>query len=165
MGFKMKKFTSIAFLVLLFSVAAFAQKSKYVGYKHKGVVFGATLSNGVKSISGGLTSNEKFGISRYTKGKKYMLWLEEIVGRDASGVPTWIVRNVLTFDNVKKNQEFHFSYSSPCTLNKKEDVDLVVKTEFLPKTKTYKVLEAWKVNTKTLKFDEIKTRNVQCKAS
>lgn len=124
---------------------------------------GETLSNGVKSISGGLTSNEKFGISRYTKGKKYMLWLEEIVSRGDDGIPTWIVRNVLTFDNLKKNQEFHFSYNSPCTLDKKENTDLVVKTEFQPKTKTYKVLEAWKANTKTLKFDEIKTRNVQCK--
>ena len=161
----MKKITSIAIFVLLFATVASAQKSKYIGYKHKGAVMGETLSNGVKSISGGLTSNEKLGISRYTKGKKYMLWLEEIVGRDANGVPTWIVRNVLTFDNLRKNQEFHFSYNSPCTLNKKENIDLIVKTEFLPKTKTYKVLEAWKANTKTLKFDEIKTRNVRCKVS
>lgn len=161
----MKKITSIAIFVLLFAIAASAQRSKYIGYKHKGAVMGETLSNGVKSISGGLTSNEKFGISRYTKGKKYMLWLEEIVGRDANGIPIWIVRRVLTFENLKKNQEFHFSYNSPCTLNKKDNTDLVVKTEFLPKTKTYKVLEAWKANTKTLKFDEIKTRNVQCKAS
>jgi len=161
----MKKITSIAFLVLLFSVASQAQKSKYVGYKHKGVVFGETLSNGVKSVSGGLTSNEKLGISRYTKGKKYMLWLEEIVSRDDAGVPTWKVRNVLTFDNMKKNQEFHFSYNSPCTLDKKDNNDLIVKTEFLPKTKTYKVLEAWKANTKTLKFEAIDTKKIQCKAS
>lgn len=159
----MKKFTSIALLLLVFSVIAPAQKSKYVGYKHKGVVFGETLSNGVKSISGGLTSNEKLGISRYAKGKKYMLWLEEIVGRDAKGVPTWVVRNVLTFDNMKKNQEFHFSYNSPCTLNRKENTDLIVKTEFQPKTKTYKVLEAWKANTKTLKFESIDKKRVQCK--
>ena len=137
----MKKITSIAFLVLLFSVAAFAQKSKYVGYKHKGVTLGETLSNGVKSISGGLTSNNKLGVSRYTKGKKYMLWLEEVVSRDANGIPTWVVRNVLTFDNLKKNQEFQFSYNSPCKLNGKDDVDLIVKTEFVPKTKTYKILE------------------------
>lgn len=161
----MKKFITIALLFLVFSVAASAQRSKYVGYKHKGAIMGETLSNGVKSVSGGLTSNEKLGISRYTKGKKYMLWLEEIVGRDANGVPTWIVRNVLTFDNLKKNQEFHFSYNSLCTLNKKDNTDLIVKTEFQPKTKTYKVLEAWKANTKTLKFEEIDTKKVQCKAS
>ena len=98
----MKKITPIAILVLLFSVAAFAQKSKYVGYKHKGVTLGETLSNGVKSISGGLTSNNKLGVSRYTKGKKYMLWLEEVVSRDANGIPTWVVRNVLSFDNLKE---------------------------------------------------------------
>lgn len=158
----MKKLTSIAVLIFLFSVAAVAQKSKYVGYKHKGATLGETLSNGVKSISGGLTSNEKLGVSRYTKGKKYMLWLEEIVGRDKDGIPTWIVRNVLSFNNLKKNQEFHFSYNSPCTLEK-ENLDLIVKTEFQPKTKTYKILEAWKANTKTLKFEEIDTKKVQCK--
>lgn len=161
----MKNFTSIVFLVLLLAVASQAQKLKYIGYKHKGAVMGETLSNGVKSVSGGLTSNEKLGISRYTKGKKYMLWLEEIVSRDAAGVPTWIVRNVLSFDSLKKNQDFHFSYNSPCTLNKKENTDLIVKTRFLPKTKTYKVLEAWKANTKTLKFEEIDTKKVQCQGS
>ena len=161
----MKKITPIALLVLLFSIAASAQNSKYVGYKHKGATLGETLSNGVKSISGGLTSNNKLGVSRYTKGKKYMLWLEEVVSRDANGIPTWVVRNVLSFDNLKKNQEFQFSYNSPCKLNGKDDVDLIVKTEFLPKTKTYKILEAWKANTKTLKFEEIDTKKVQCKTS
>jgi hypothetical protein len=159
----MKKITSIAILVLAFSIVANAQKSKYVGYKHKGVTFGEKLSNGVKSISGGLTSNNKIGVSRYTKGKKYMLWLEEIVSRDRDGVPTWVVRNVLTFDNLKKNQEFHFSYNSPCTLNGKDNTDLIVKTELDSQKKTYKVLEAWKANTKTLKFDKIDTKNVRCK--
>lgn len=161
----MKKITSIAILVLVFSAVTEAQKSKYIGYKHKGVTLGETLSNGVKSISGGLTSNNKFGVSRYTKGGKYMLWLEEVVSRDRDGIPTWVVRNVLTFDNLKKNQEFNFSYNSPCQLNGKDNLDLVVKTEFLPKTKTYKVLEAWKTNTKTLKFEKIDTKNVQCKTS
>lgn len=161
----MKKIIIIAFLVLLFSAAAFSQKSKYIGFRHKGVTLGETLSNGVRSISGGLTSNNKLGVSRYTKGKKYMLWLEEIVERDADGVPTWTVRNVLSFDNLKKNQEFYFSYNSPCTLDGKENTDLIVKTEFQSKTKTYKVLDAWKANTKKLKFEEIDTKKVQCKTS
>jgi hypothetical protein len=159
----MKRITSIAILVLVFSTISAAQKSSYIGYKHRGAVLGETLSNGVKSISGGLTSNNKLGISRYAKGKKYMLWLEEIVSRDRDGIPTWVVRNVLTFDNLKKNQEFHFSYNSPCKLNGKDNVDLIVKTEFLPQTKKYKILEAWKANTKTLKFEKIDTKNVQCK--
>ncbi len=161
----MKKITSIAFLVFLFTVTVFPQKSKYIGYKHKGATLGETLSNGVKSVSGGLTSNNKLGVSRYTKGKKYMLWLEEVVSRDKDGVPTWIVRNVLSFDKLKKNQEFNFSYNSPCQLNGKDNLDLIVKTEFVPKTKTYKILEAWKANTKTLKFEDIDTKKVQCKTS
>lgn len=158
----MKKFTSIVIFALLFFVAATAQSSKYIGYRHKGAVLGETLSNGVKSVSGGLTSNKKFGVSRYTKGGKYMLWLEEVVSRDRDGIPTWIVRNVLTFDDLKKNQEFHFSYNSTCTQNEKQNLDLIVKTEFLPRTNSYKILEAWTVNTKTLKFEKISIRGVRC---
>lgn len=91
-----------------------------------------------------------------------MLWLEEVVARDAKGVPTWVVRNVMTFDNLKKNQEFLFSYTSPCTLNGKSNLDLIVKTEFEPKTKTYKVLDAWRANTRTAKFDKVNSKSVQC---
>lgn len=160
----MKKIASVALLALLFPIVASAQNSrKYVGYRHKGVTEGKTLSNGVRSISGGLTSNNRIGISRYTKGKQYMLWLEEIVSRDREGVPVWVVRNVLIFDSLKKNQEFHFSYNSPCTLKGKDDVDLVVKSEFLPQTNSYKILDAWRANTKTLQFDKIDTKNVRCK--
>ena len=160
----MKKITSIAILVLLFTNVTSAQNAaKYIGYRHKGVTFGKKLANGVRSVSGGLTSNNKLGISRYTKGKQYMLWLEEIVARDRQGVPVWVVRNVLSFDDLKQNQEFHFSYNSPCTLGGKDDVDLIVKTEFSPQTKTYKILGAWRVNTRTLKFEKIDTKNIECK--
>jgi hypothetical protein len=160
----MKIFASIALLILLFTNAAFAQKnSKYIGYRHKGVTFGKKLSNGVRSVSGGLTSNGRFGVSRYTKGKTYMLWLEEIISRDRDGVPVWVVRNVLTFDNLKPNEEFHFSYNSPCTLNGRENVDLIVKTEFIPQKNSYKVLEAWRANTKTMQFEKIDTAGIRCK--
>ena len=152
----------IAILLLATTVTAFSQKTNYIGYRHKGVVNGQTLDNGVKSLGGGLTSNENYGVSRYSVGKKYMLWLEEVVSRDSKGVPTWIVKNVLTFDNHKKNEEFLFSYTSPCTQNGESNLDLIVKAEFSPKTKTYKIRDAWRVNTRREKFEKISTKGIKC---
>ena len=157
---KLKSF--IAILILASTAAAFTQKRDYIGYKHKGVVNGQSLPNGVKSLGGGLISNENYGVSRYSFGKKYMLWLEELVSRDAKGVPTWVVKNVLTFDNLKKNEEFLFSYTSPCTQNGRANLDLVVKAEFAPKTKTYKVQDAWKTNAKRGRFEKISTKGIKC---
>lgn len=153
-------------IVMLFltaaSFAAFPQKGSFIGYRHKGVINGQNLPNGVKSLGGGLTSNDNYGVSRYTKGKKYMLWLEEVVARDEKGFPVWVVRNVLAFDNLKKNEDFLFSYTSPCTLNGKNNLDLIVKAEFLPKTKTYKVLDAWRIDVKREKFEKISIAGVKC---
>lgn len=158
------KIKSLITIILLASTAlAFSQKKDtYIGYRHKGVVNGQILSNGVKSLGGGLISNDNYGVSRYSKGKKYMLWLEELVSRDAKGIPTWVVRNVLAFDNLKKNEEFLFSYTSPCTQNGKSNLDLIVKAEFSTKTKTYKVEDAWKANAKSGKFEKISTKGIKC---
>lgn len=161
----MKIKSLIAILLLATIATAFPQKNKYIGYRHKGVVNGQTLNNGVKSLGGGLTSDESFGVSRYSIGKKYMLWLEEVVSRDAKGVPSWQVKDVLTFTNLKKNEELLFSYTSGCTQNGRTNLDLIVKAEFLPKTKTYKVQDAWEVDFRREKFEEISTKGIKCKYS
>ena len=155
------KFILILSIFLLPSIV-FAQQNGYIGYKHKGVIYGDTLPNGVKNFGGGLLSNDNYGVSRFSKGKKYMLWLEKITGRDHKGIPSWEVKDVLVFDDLKKNQEFLFSYSSPCRQNSKSNLDLIVKAEFLPKNNTYKVLEAWKANVKKEKFEKISTGNIKC---
>ncbi|CAN5633337.1 hypothetical protein BH24ACI2_BH24ACI2_04820 [soil metagenome] len=154
----------IILLMLLLTVPTIAitKKSEYIGYKHKGVKYGETLPNGVKDLGGGLLSNENYGVSRFTKGKKYMLWLEKITTRDAKGVPNWEVRDVLSFDKLKKNQEFLFSYSSSCLQNGKGNLDMIVMTELLPKNKTYKVLKAWKANIKKEKLEKISTKGIKC---
>lgn len=153
------------FSLLFFSLTTFAapqKTSEFIGYRHKGILYGETLPNGAKDLGGGLLSNENFGVTRFQKGKKYMLWLEKITSRDAKGVPNWEVRDVLAFDNLKKNQEFLFSYSSTCTQNGKENLDLVVMTELSPK-KTYKVVHAWKANVKSGKFDKINDKGIVCR--
>ncbi|MDQ3749031.1 MAG: hypothetical protein M3367_08480 [Acidobacteriota bacterium] len=139
-----------------------AQKKDLIGYRHKGVIYGATLPNGAKDLGGGLLSNENYGVSRFSRGKKFMLWLEKITERDARGVPSWEVRDVLTFDKLKKNQEFLFSYSSSCLQNGKEKLDLIVQADFLPKTKTYKIIHAWRANVKREKFEKISTKGIKC---
>jgi len=154
------------FTIIFFSLSIFAateKKSEFIGYKHKGVLHGETLPNGVKDLGGGLLSNENYGVSRFQKGKKFMLWLEKITDRDKKGVPSWEVKDVLTFDNLKKNREFSFSYSSTCVQNGKEILDLVVMTEFSAKKKTYKVIRAWKANIKKEKFEKTSDKGIICK--
>jgi len=153
-------------LILLVLIAAplnlSAQKNKLIGYKHKGVVYGATLPNGAKDLGGGLLADENYGVTRFSKGKNFMLWLEKITSRDKSGVPNWEVKDVLTFDKLKKNQEFLFSYSSDCLQNDKKNLDLIVLAETDPKSKNYKILRAWKANTAQEKFVKTSIKQIKC---
>ena len=157
--FEMKKIV-ILLLLFLFSTSAFAQN--YIGYKHKGVVFGETLPNGVKDLGGGLLSNESYGVSRFSKDKKFMLWLEKISSRDAEGIPVWEVKDVLIYDKLKKNQKFLFSYSSPCKQNGKVNLDMIVLVETASKKKSYKILKAWQVNLSREKFEKLSTKKIKC---
>src|SRR5829696_6642745 len=121
---KLRLLLLLTILAAALNVAA--QKMDFVGFRHKGVVVGETLPNGVKDLGGGLLSDENYGVSRFSKGKKHYLWLEKISGRDASGVPNWIVKDVLEFDILKKNQQFLFSYSSTCSAGGTENLDTIV---------------------------------------
>lgn len=158
------KIKSIILLSLLFAFPVFAvlQKTNYVGYRHKGVVYGGTLPNGVKDLGGGLLSNESYGVSRYGKNGKDMLWLEKILSRDAKGVPIWLVKDVLLLDKLRRNQKLLFSYSSTCNLNGRESLDLIVLAELSENQKTYKILKAWNANVKNEKFEEISTGGIKC---
>ena len=160
----MKLTLSIVLTFFIFSLQVLAQDKGFIGYKHKGVVYGEKLPNGLKDLGGGLLSNENYGVTRYAKDKKYYLWLEKIVSRDLQGVPNWIVRDVLEFDGLKKNQEFLFSISSTCTLNGRQNPDLIVFAEKTQRGKSYKVLKAWKANVKSEKFENLSTKGIQCRA-
>ncbi len=104
-------------------------------------------------------------MTRFVKGKKHYLWLEKITGRDRKGVPHWVVKDVLEFKTLKKNQEFLFSHSSTCTNDEEEDLDTIVLAEFNRKTLQYRVLKAWKANVETEKFEKISIRGIQCAAA
>ncbi|MCU1290717.1 MAG: hypothetical protein JWN60_2946 [Acidobacteria bacterium] len=158
----MKIKLTIFLLIIALPVFAVPQKTNYKGYKHKGVVYGETLPNGVKDLGGGLLSNENYGVSRFSKGKKNMLWLEKVTGRDEKGVPSWQVKDVLMFDQLKKNQEFLFSYSSTCTQNGKATLDLVVMAELSVDKKSYKIIDAWKANVKKEKFEKVSADKIEC---
>jgi hypothetical protein len=148
-------------LLMAIPVIASPQKKEFIGYKHKGILYGEVLPNGAKDLGGGLLSNSNYGVSRFTKGKTYMLWLEKITSRDAKGVPSWVVKDVLMFDALKKNQEFLFSYSSGCTIKGKENLDLVVMAE-LSARKTYKVIRAWRADLRREKFEKISDKGIVC---
>lgn len=156
------KFLSVL-TIALFALNISAQNKDFIGYKHKGVVYDETLPNGAKDLGGGLLSNENYGVSRFLKGQKEYLWLEKITGRDTKGVPSWIVKDVLEFDKLNKNQEFLFSYSSACTIGGNENLDTIVLAELKPKTKKYKILKAWKANIKRERFEKSSTKGIQCR--
>jgi hypothetical protein len=157
------------FLLLIFiTLPAFASPDKYkkfIGYKHKGVLYGETLPNGARDQGGGLLSNNNYGITRFTKDGKYMLWLEKIIKRDVKGMPSWEVKDVLSFDSLKKNQQFLFSYSSSCTQNGRLDLDLIVLAEIDSQKKAIKVLNAWRANVKKEKFESVPSRGIVCEYS
>lgn len=154
------------FLLILFAAATAnlaAQKKEYVGYEHKGVIYGATLPNGAKDLGGGLLSNQNYGVTRFSKGKQFMLWLEKIISRDASGIPSWRVKDVLTFPEPKKNEEFLLSYSSGCRQNGRENLNLIVRAEFISKTKIYKIINAWRANVEKEQFEVIPIKGIVCR--
>jgi hypothetical protein len=153
-------------LILLVLIAAplsiAAQKNKFVGYRHKGVTFGETLPNGVKDLGGGLLADENYGVTRFSKGGKFMLWLEKLTSRDKQGIPSWEVKDVLIFDKPKQNQEFLFSYSSGCLQNDKLNLDLIVLAKHLSKTKSYKIIRVWKANTVRERFEKVSPKGIVC---
>lgn len=158
---KLKSFFLLVLLTLP-ALAAPLKNKEFVGFRHKGVKYGETLPNGARDLGGGLLSNEDYGVTRFERGKKYMLWLEKITGRDAKGVPDWEVTDVLSFDNLKKNREFLFSYSSGCTQNGRQNLDLIVMAESLP-DKSYKIIRAWRANARKEKFEKISGKGINCK--
>jgi hypothetical protein len=168
MSLKLKISFLLAFLILplllLLSAAGAvsAQKKEFIGYRHRGVVYGERLPNGARDLGGGLLSDENYGISRFAKGRKQMLWLEKITARDKKGVPSWEVKDVLVFSNPKKNQEFLFSYGSTCTENGAEDLDLIVLAELQAARKVYKVLRAWRADLLKEKFAELPIEGIKC---
>jgi len=151
----------LAFLILP-ALTASAQEKEFVGYRHKGVIYGETLPNGARDLGGGLLSDESYGVSRFSKGKKQMLWLEKMTSRDKKGVPNWEVLDVLVIDNFKKNQEFLFSYASTCTVSGEDDLDLIVQAEFQAAQKTYKVLQAWRADLLKEKFEKVSVEAIKC---
>lgn len=158
----MKSKLFLIFAIALFGLDTAAQKSELIGYEHKGVVFGETLPNGARDLGGGLLSNDNYGVSRYVKDKRHYLWLEKIDERDTEGVPVWVVKDVLEFSALKRNQEFLFSYSSTCKIEGRENLDVIVLAAAGAKNKRYKVLKAWKANLQTERFEPLRTRGIRC---
>lgn len=157
---KLKLLILLVLIAVPSSVAA--QKNKFVGYRHKGVTFGETLPNGVKDLGGGLLADENYGVTRFSKGGKFMLWLEKLTSRDKQGIPSWEVKDVLIFNKPKQNQEFLFSYSSGCLQNDKPNLNLIVLAKHKPKTETYRIIRAWKANTVSGKFEKASVKGIVC---
>ena len=159
---KLKLLLPTVLILLTVASNAAAQDDNFVGYRHKGVIYGESLPNGVKDLGGGLLGDEDYGVTRFSKNGKIMLWLEKIVSRDQKGVPGWQVKDVLNVGKRERNQEFLFSYSSTCRQNNRINLDLIVLAELVPKAKNYKLIRAWRANTRREKFEKVSLKNIQC---
>jgi hypothetical protein len=150
------------FAIASLSFAATETDQRFVGYRHEGVVVGS-LPNGAVDLGGGLLSDRDYGVARFALGGKYLLWLEKITRRNARGEPEWRVKDVLTFDALKKSQQFFFSYSFPCRQNKKQDLDMIVLAERSPKTKGFVVRKAWRANVEKEVFENVPVTGIVCR--
>ena len=156
----------LCLLILATSAAAQAAanpaKRQYVGFRHKGVYYGERLRNGAKYLGGGLVSDERYGVTRYTMNSAYMLWLEKILYRDAEGTPTWEVKDVLTFNKLASNHEFLFSYSSPCTIGGQSYLDLIVLARSDNRRKTLTPVLAWTADAARESFQPVPIESIVC---
>lgn len=153
-------------VIALSPLASFAQQDEnYIGYQHKGVVYGATLPNGVRDMGGGLLSDENYGVTRFHKKNEVMLWLERVVHIEKDGVPRWEVLDVLNFGKSVRNRQLLFSYASPCTLNGEENLELIVEAKLNAKNKKIEVLNAWQVDLGREVFAQVTTEGIDCKYS
>lgn len=165
----MKRFLLILFVVLAFSVVAQAQTgtAELIGYKYQGVNINETLPNGFKHIGAGMVSeiNKKpiYAVSRFSKGATHYLFLDKAVAEDAEGsVAEWEIRDAVVLPNFGKNQEILLPFNGDCKRGRKVDDKLIVLADFSPKTKTYKVLKAWRPNLAGEKIEAVSIRNIQC---
>lgn len=157
------RFLLILAVSLTAAASVFAQTSEFVGYRHKGVVYGEKLPNGLEDRGGGLLSDDRYGVTRYVKGKRTYLWLEKISERDSEGVPSWVVRDVLEFRSLGNRVRFLFSYSSACTLRGKKFIDLVVQVERRRRANSYRVVRAWRADLAQERFEPVKTTGIVCR--
>jgi hypothetical protein len=165
----MRKLIFLVFIFTFSPALVFCQvneKIRYIGLKYEGVLLNEVLPNGIKSLGGGLITDTKdrieFGISRFSKGKKQMLWLDKLLGRNERGIPTWEVQDVLFFSKLKSNQTLHFAAASACLRNGKPDNQLIVLADLKKKPKTYNVRKAWRVNLTKEIFESIATKGIKC---
>lgn len=159
--------TRVLVLLLAFTIFAVpvAAKKKYVGYRHRGVVVGAKLPNGVKDLGGLLLTNDNYGVTRYSKGRRHYLWLEKITSRNDKGVPEWLVTDVLSFKSLPANRQFVFSLNAVCKVNGEERPDMIVLARVTRRGKRIKPLKAWLADTDAERFKPISTRGVKCGAN
>lgn len=157
------KITFIFLFLLILNATDSAFGNDLIGYRHEGVRFGEKLPNGAQDQGGSLLSDERYGVTRFKKDKKYMLWFEKIISRNKAGVPRWEVRDVLKFEKLSRNQEFFYSYYSPCVMNGEYNPDLIVMAQTSPRSKRKTVLKAWIADVSTEKFRAVSIKKVSCK--
>lgn len=155
-------------ITILLAAAAMGQTDQYVGFKYKPVIPGHRLPNGLEDMGGAVVSDldakPTWSISIKRKGTTRMLWLEKSTGEDSRGVNEWEVTDVLVFPRFISGQDFQFGGGpGECTYDRKSDDKLVVHTQFLSRSQTYKTIKAWRADISTGRFVPMNASLAKCK--
>jgi hypothetical protein len=123
------------------------------------------LPTGLTNLGGWLidaTDNGtfRFGISHIRQNTKKMLWLERFVRRDAKGMPTFRVVDVIELPQISQSQSV-LGYRF-CLRNGKEDLNLVTIVETADTQYWTAIHQAWRANRATGKFEAISTKGIVC---
>ena len=133
--------------------------AKYIGLR-----YGPSSPDGVRilrseQVSGANDVNEN-RISEVEAGGVKMIWLERLVNRDAAGLTSWEVKDVLVVPPIRKNQALVFSF---CSAGGQYDKEIIAVADFRPSERRYRrVSLAWRADRRTEKFKGISTGGVKC---
>jgi hypothetical protein len=125
-----------------------AKFSHYVGLSHPPLPAGLT-----EGISLMIQDSEDYGLFLVSEGENYMLWLSKLMHVDASGNPSWEVRDVLDLSNFETGD---ILVPDGCSLNGVPDYEIVVAG------RNGVMIAAWRANTASNVFEVIPVNGIEC---
>ena len=108
-----------------------------------------------------IRKDKEFGISHIVINKRNIITFEEIISENGNPKPKYLVLDTINVDNLKKSE---FITYCNCRQDSVDDPEIIALIEFEEDTEYfYKVIKAWRADTKTGKITVIKsTKGINC---
>ena len=126
-----------------------------LGIKYEGTPSGAMLQGD------NIRKDKEFGISQIAINNRNIITFEEIIREDGNPKPKYLVLDTINVDNLKKSE---FITYCNCRQDSVVDSEIIALIESEEDTEYYyKIIKAWRANTKTGKIIIIKnTKGINC---